>query len=1067
MHLPRKSPRTRRYLHSTFWSHGAGEMNLPALSIMLLRSPQEEAPPLTSRRLSTARTILSYVADGGFLEFLYPFQTLAIVRKIINRDKSRSESRRGIRCAPNKLRAFSSMASDSTNATGNNKGTTAQADSLLSSEVEGPASKPRLEYYSDRIQIDSRLAELFESPRNEPNYEKAWHYYQNLQNLSEDLTPQQLEKMIQYLITGSSPSSSERVMHLMEKIPFSERNKSHHELVIRAELDRFFLDRAMAYHRKSLQQIIYPNGVSRILRFTIEQGKWYEAVETLNSYFDELCRHRNEEMDDPTIWSTIDRSSIWYHVRHLPCSVLSQRAVQAANFVLKNGTQIASSARRFALELSLEAFTVQVDENLDLDTHRKLFDLARSLQKGLETLEPSFYNQAIGQLLIQQLKNHEELAIEFYRELKNAVWVPESDILEILFHKFCAAKDATGILQVIDDFRRHYLELPISWYRRVMSVLAFHGEAESVHGLFKEYVQRGGKYLADMFDPLLFVHNRRAEPHHVARCFDDLQRNHGFIPKLSSWNIVISTYTRIGDVQGAMTWFARMLEAGIKPSTETYTYLMQMYGKKGDVEAVQRLFQQSEAAGNQPDLTMIDALVLVLVKNDMLDEARKLVEEALRVKSKQHRTYMWNYIMDAYAHRGDLVRVKEIHKRMHEVGVPANADSYCILMRCFTMQRRPDMAGILLFHILPGAGIRTNHSQWTTILQGWYERGVFTRVLRIYGKMLTENIKPDAVTKLTLLRAIAAIEGQQMDRVEQPKGELVRTMALFKQIIMDMNPAEMAVAGRGPSARLNRLDEAFVSTNFTHLMFLYGREGAFDKVRELYEQYLATAMKFQGTIDYIPPIEVLSALLSANVEARDYGEADRCWRFSVEKAKQLAGRSDTGDGTSWRALYQHRFMLNMPLTLYMTCLEAQEKIDQITDTVESMEALGFEFHSSAWNLYVMILARKGREKLAFSICERMLMDQWYGWESLGDVAYIESQFGRLKPDGIRPVKYFPEYQTLVYLAAAYVKVRTKDPDAIREMAKKAPRTMNAVANMPRRDDDIQSSILESAEDSDV
>ena len=332
---------------------------------------------------------------------------------------------------------------------------------------------------------------------------------------------------------------------------------------------------------------------------------------------------------------------------------------------------------------------------------------------------------------------------------------------------------------------------------------------------------------------------------------------------------------------------------------------------------------------------------------------------------------------------------------------------------------------------------------------------------------MTENIKPDAVTKLTLLRAIAAIEGQQMDRVEQPKGELVRTMALFKQIIMDMNPAEMAVAGRGPSARLNRLDEAFVSTNFTHLMFLYGREGAFDKVRELYEQYLATAMKFQGTIDYIPPIEVLSALLSANVEARDYGEADRCWRFSVEKAKQLAGRSDTGDGTSWRALYQHRFMLNMPLTLYMTCLEAQEKIDQITDTVESMEALGFEFHSSAWNLYVMILARKGREKLAFSICERMLMDQWYGWESLGDVAYIESQFGRLKPDGIRPVKYFPEYQTLVYLAAAYVKVRTKDPDAIREMAKKAPRTMNAVANMPRRDDDIQSSILESAEDSDV
>lgn len=1066
MHLPRKSPRTRRCLHSTFWSHGAGEINLPPWWIMLLRLPQEEASRWTSRRLAAARTILSYVADGGFLEFLYPFRTLTIVQKIINRDRAWSESRRGIRYAPTRLRTFSSIASDSTNATGNNKGTTAQAGSLLSSEVEGPASEPGLEYYLDRMQIDSRLAELFESPENRPNYERAWHYYQNLQNLSEDLTPQQLEKLVKYLITGPNPSSSERVMHLMEKIPFSERHKGHHELVIRAELNRLCLDRAMDYHRKSLRQIMYPDGASRILRFTIEQGKWYEAVETLNGYFDELCRHRNEEMDDPTIWSKIDRSSIWRHVRQLPWSVLSRRAIGAATFVLENGTQIASSARRFALELSVEAFTVQVDETLDVGTHRKLFDLARSLKKGSETLEPFFYNQAISQLLLSKLKNHEEIAIEYYRELRNGVWAPEPNILDLISQRFCAAKDATGILQVIDDFRRHYLEIPISWYRRVILVLALRGEADSVHEIFKEYVQRGGQFPAAMYDSLLFVHNRRAEPHHVARWFDDLQRGYGFRPKLSSWNIVISTYTRVGDVAGATTWFDRMLEAGIKPSTQTFTYLMQMYGKKGDVEAVQRLFQQSAAAGNQPDLTMIDTLVVVLVKNDMLDDARKLIEEALRVESKQSRTHMWNYVMDAYAHRGDLVRVTEIHKRMHEVGVPADADSYCSLMRCFTKLRRPDKAGTILFHILPGAGIPTTHSQWKTILQGWLERDDYPRVLRIYGKMLRENIKPDAVTKLTLLRTIAGLERQRTDPAEQPKRELERTLALFKQIIRDMNPAEMSEASRGPSARLNRLDEAFVATNFTHLMFLYGREGAFDKVRELYEQYLATAMKFQGTIDFIPPIEVLSALLSANIEARDYGEAERCWHFSVEKARQLAGRSDIADGTPWRPLHRNRFMLNMPLTLYMTCLEAQDKIDEITDTVESMEALGFEFHSSAWNLYVHILARKGREKLAFSICERKLMDQWYGWESLGHKDYIERHFRRLKPDGVRPVKYFPEYQTLVYLAAAYVKARTKGTDTIREMAKEAPRTMNAVANMPKLDDDFQSSILGSAEDSD-
>lgn len=1063
MHLPRKSPRTQRYLHSTFWSHGAGEINLPAWWIMLLRSPQEEAPHWTSRRLAAAQTILSYVADVGFLKFLYPSRTLAIVQKIVNRDRAWSDSRWGIRCAPNKLRTFSSISSDSTNATGNIKGITARAGSLLSSQVEGPASKPDLKYCSDRMQIDSRLAELFELPKNNSNYERAWHYYQSLQNLSEDLTPQQLENMTRYLITGPKPLSSERAMHLMEKIPFSERNERHHELVIEAELNRGDLDRAINYHGKSLRQSMYHGGVSLILRYIVEHAKWYNTLTTLNVYFHELCCYRNEKMTYQTIWSSIDRSSLWHHVRQMPCAILSRRAAEAAQLAVRPRSDIPDRFRQFVLELSAEAFSVQVDETLDIDAHRRLLQALKTLNKRFQTKTSSLYNKAISQLLPHKLENHEKLATEFYRKLKKAVWVPEPNVLHCLSEKFCAAKDPTGIFEVIDDFRRHHGAIPITWPLRVIPVLASYGEAESVHALFKEYVQRGGRLVAHLFDSLLHVHNRRAEPLQVARCFHDLQRDYGFIPKLSSWNVVISTYTRVGDVQGATTWFDRMVEAGCQPNARTYTFFMQMYAKKGDMEAVQDLFQQSEAAGFKPDLTMIDTLVLVLVKNDMLDEARKLVEEALQIESNQPREYMWNFVMDGYAHQGDLVRVKEIHKRMHELGVPVGQRSYCAIMRCLSLRRLPDRAHKILFSVLPRAGISTSPPQWTTVMEGFFERGDYQMVLTIYGKMLLEKIKPIGTTKIILLKSIAALERQQLDPAQNPKRELVRSMALFKEIVRDMNPAVLWTANQNPSARLNRLDEKFSSMNFTHLMFLYGREAAFDQVRELYEQYLATAMKFQGTVDFIPPIDLLSALLCANVEARDYEEAERCWHMSVEKAKKLAHRSDTTDGTPWRALYSHRFLLNLPLPLYMNGLEAQEKIDQITDTVESLEELGFEFHSNTWNLYVRILARTGHEKLAFSVCERKLMDQWYGWESLGHILGMRRRFDVIKPDGIRPTKYFPEYQTLVYLAAAYVKARINKIDAIQEMANEAPRTVNAVANMPQLDDDFQFSILGSAE----
>ena len=1063
MHLPRKSPRTQRFLHSTFWSHGASEINLPAWWIMLLRSPPGEKPRWTSRRLAAARTILSYVAEVGFLGFLYPSRTLATVQKIVDRERAWSESRQGIGCAPIKLRTFSSIASDSTNANGNTNGTPARAGSLLPTEVQGPASKPDLEYYSDWMQVDSRLLELFESPKNETNYEKAWHLYHNLHNLSEDLTPQQLEDMVRYLITGSTPLSSQRVIHLVEKIPFPERDEFHHKSVISAELNQLIFDAAMDYHRERLRQFMCPGGASLILRFTIEHEKWDKAIKTLDDYLYELRRHQAEKINYENMWSNIDRSSIWHHVRQLPFSILSQRAAAAVKFAAGIQPENASVAERLALELCMEAFSLQLDEPIDVDAHRKLLDAVGSLREGMTTQMSLSYNNAIRQLLNHNLEDYEKLAIEYYRKLKTVISIPEAEVLGLLLQRFCAARDSTGIYEVIDDFRRHHGEIPISWYRRIIRVLAWRGEAESVHGLFKEYAERGGKYLESMYDSLLLVHNRRAEPHHVARCFDDLQRDYGFVPRLSSWNLVISTYTRIGDLEGATSWFDRMVEAGNQPNSQTYRYLTQMYAVRGDVENVQRLFRQSEAAGIKPDLSMIDSLVLVLVKNDMLDDAEKLIEESLRIESNHSKTHMWNYVLDAYAHRGDLVRVKDIYQRMHEVGVPANGDTHSALIFCLVRRRMPTTARKILCFVLPPAKIPTNPVQYHMVMSGFYERGEHIRALYLYSHMLKGGKAPTQIIKLVLLKVIAALERQHIDQAQQPKRELMRTMDLFKQIITDMNPAELAIRHRNANKGPNRLDEYFVSMNFSHLILLYGREAAFDKVRELYEQYLATAMKFQGTVDFIPPINLLSALLCANAEARDYGEADRCWQFALEKAKQLAHQSDTIEGTPWRALYSRRFVLNQPLPPYMICLETQDRIDLITTTIESLLGQGFEFKSNTWNVYVQILARNGREKLAFSICERELMDQWYGWESLGHKLDLRRRFRVIKPDGVRPTKRFPEYQTLVYLAAAYVKARSKDENIIREIAKESPRTMNAVANMPQLDDEFQSTILRGAE----
>ena len=1062
LHLPRKSPRTQRYLHSTFWSHGASEINLPAWWIMLLRSPQREEPHWASRRLAAARKILSCVAESGFLGFLYPPRTLAIVQQILSRDKARLDNRQGIRCASITSRTFSSIASDPKNGTGDAEHATARAGSLPSVDVGEPISKLGLEYYSDRMDIDSRLAELFNSPGNRPDHEKAWQFYQNLQHLSEELTPQQLQHMIQYLNTEPTSFSSERVISLVEKIPFSERDEFHHTSAIRAALNQDSLEIAMDFHRRSLRQMMYPGGASLILRYAIELKEWKKAIETLDDYFYEHCRRKKVDMDYRTIWEDIDRSSIWRDVRRLPFTFLLARAGAAAEYATQMATQTATPARWFALEVITEAFSIQIGEISNMDTHYSLFNMARNMGNGLETQMSLLYNRAIYQLLIYDVKKHEKIAVEYYRQVKTEKWVPEGKLLDLLLNLFCAAADSTGIYEVIDDFRRHYREIPISKMRRLIKTFSKLGEAEPVYELLREYVERGGKHPEFTFNSLLAVHHRRAEPHLVVKCFYDLQRDYGFVPNVDSWNWVIGTHTRTGDLEGAKTWFDRMVEAGSQPDARTYQSLMQMYARRGDIEAVHRLFRESENAGVKPDLGMIESLVLVLIKYDRFDDARKVVEDALHMDSDHPRTTMWNHLIRTYAKRGDLIQVREIHKRMHEVGVPADTETYAALIRCLTHRRMPRSANKILYYILPRAGIEANALHWELVMSGFFERKSYNRVLMLYKDMLRGKISPTQGTQNILLKTVAALERQNDDGAQQPR-ELARTLAVFKQSLVNMNPAELAPKRLRLFVGKERINEAFISVNFSRLMSIYGREAAFDKVRELYEQYLATAMKFQGTIDFIPPIELLTALLAANAEAREYAEVDRCWQFVMEKANQIAAPSDLVEGKPWQALYTARFILNVPLTIYMLCLETQDRIDQITALIESLVGLGFEFNSVTWNAYVQILSRNEREKLAFTVCERELLEEWYGWESLGHTKNLQRKFALIKPDSVRPTKRFPAYETMVYLAGAYMKARLKDTNIAKELAQIAPKAMNAVGSMPQIDDEYQDRILGNAE----
>ena len=103
----RLRPRSRRSLHLAFWCHGAGDIALPSWWIELLQRPPPAKSSSTQSIAQTAKDCLvAGLANGTFLDFLYPAKTLTLIHKLAVRDLAHHQRRSSAQFAQSTPRTY-------------------------------------------------------------------------------------------------------------------------------------------------------------------------------------------------------------------------------------------------------------------------------------------------------------------------------------------------------------------------------------------------------------------------------------------------------------------------------------------------------------------------------------------------------------------------------------------------------------------------------------------------------------------------------------------------------------------------------------------------------------------------------------------------------------------------------------------------------------------------------------------------------------------------------------------------------------------------------------------------
>ncbi|MCJ1259468.1 hypothetical protein MMC24_007306 [Lignoscripta atroalba] len=1041
---------SRRALHSAFWCHGAGDIDLPSWWISLLQVPRRETT-VQPQSAGCASSLPPYLHEDGLLEFLYPSKTLALIRRFASRDLPYLKSRVPRTSSRHGSRTYASIAVE------------AALDTRpeTNPSVNSPARKSPISTLDDGLEqpphvateVVSKLIDLLHSTEEGKDCELAWQLYQQLQENSARLPLHEVSILLDMLMSSERTCDVERSMQIFDSILINDRRASHYKRAIKTALSLEQLGKAMELHKEAVSRIQGSLGTNDLLRYTVKHQKWHEALEVWDIYW----QHKEMYIERPDIWTEVDG---------LPLPFLMEKALSAADFAIgmieAKGLAASAKVRKFASQLISRAFSIHGVE-FDVLVHQNMFKKLRALVD----LTSEDYRLAITQLLSLNTREHSSAAINYYRIMrKSRELVPYRNLLNALCLKFCDIHSVPGIQMILEDYRHHHLYFDKIVYNTVMRELARQGNAEAVHSLFQEFRSHfGDPTSVAICHPLLYVHFRRAEVQRVVENFERISKDFGLSPSPFCWNTVIAAHARVGDVEGALKWYNKLLDTNASVDSRIFETMMNMYASRGDVEAVNELIKESRLKGIKTTTSMIDSLVLCYIGNDDMDEAVRLVQDALDMDLKGSRTRMWNYVLNACALRSDIEKATDIHRQMQQAGVPLDGMTYAALMQCLVVKRQPLAAFKILSVVMPREKVRVTALHYAVVMGGFLATKEFDRAFAVYNRMLKRNIKPVFSTQNVLLKV--ATKADNMEHVamgitnEQLK--LTRAEELLEQTLANIDPMEIAAKEPLKGVGAQRLDEAYSSTYFEYLIYVYGRAKAFHKVSELYDRYIATAQRLRPAIEVSPPLKMLSAVMVAHIRLGEHEELEKCWYLAVDKAEKLARRSDVSNlsDPGW-VLPSRRFILSIPLRYYMRSLAMQGKVDDMSAVIDELHTSGYALDNKAWNLYIQTLACNGREMEAFRLCETELINGWPGWDKSQHIAGIKPRIKALQPTALQLTKRAPNYRTFVTLAAAYIDIRSQSGFADSDLAKlkrDAPRTMEAVTNMPRIDDDLQTNML--------
>ncbi|KAG0015632.1 hypothetical protein BGZ80_009730 [Entomortierella chlamydospora] len=486
------------------------------------------------------------------------------------------------------------------------------------------------------------------------------------------------------------------------------------------------------------------------------------------------------------------------------------------------------------------------------------------------------------------------------------------------------------------------------------------------------------------------------DPEKSVNLFEELSKQ--IEPNTVNFNMLIRTFQRHGDLDGAFRVFRSMIADGVKPDQYTFSSILSLFASRGDAEGAEVFWNEMINTHKVvPNAHAYGSMMHVYCTTEDMLSAQTVYREMIQAGILPNEV-IFGTLLNAYARRGDLTQMLSIYDAMRAEGLKPNSYIYSNLL--FGLVKDGDMgAARRLFENMEEDGFGNNVLAQTILMKGYLDQGNFKESQEVYKNMLRSGLIPNFMTYATLLQAHAR-------RGETKKAEafLNKIMASRGLVVVgsedeEVDGDEMTKLGihqsqdRAEPTSVDELGKDSSSTGFqeghlsslgterkplkisakpkplmafTPLLDAYAKESDMLAASKMFEEIKSRGLQ-PNTITY-------TILMDGYRRAGDVDSVLRIWgelfdRFQQQR-KDILEHPDNyrpskspvvewvQDRLSTKGFKLQRLM-QRPVSIMLDSLCYSGRVQEAKDMWSQLEHLGFEFDSSNWNDYCIALARNG------------------------------------------------------------------------------------------------------------